>query len=195
MIPRRVTTAPRRPWRAWREAALLSLALAAACAAPQDPPRTQLEIRQAQTRAFDTTDTRLVMKAMLEVLQDEGYGVKNAVVELGLITAIKEVDLAPNHSGDGRLDVFGGTTLILGGGGIFLGGDADGGTWRKTEVIDCTSNVSEHGQQTRVRVSFQRKVLDNRGNIVSSAPIDDPAFYQEFFSKVDKAIFLEEERL
>jgi hypothetical protein len=62
-------------------------------------------------------------------------------------------------------------------------------------VIDCTSNVSERAQQTRVRVSFQRKVLDNEGNIMRSEPIDEAAFYQDFFSKVDKAIFLQKEQL
>jgi hypothetical protein len=181
-------------WPSGRETLLWALLSVTACTATPQPARTQLEVREAQTRTFDTADTKLVMKAMLNVLQDEGYVVKNAVVDLGLITASKEVDLAPGRNDD--VNVFGSTTVILGGGpgGIVFGG-GDGGTWRKTEVIDCTSNVSEYGEQTRVRLSFQRKVIDNRGATMSSEPLEDPAFYQEFFSKVDKAIFLQKEDL
>ena len=36
-------------------------------------PMTQLEKRQFQTRTYDSTDKALVMKAMLNVLQDEGF--------------------------------------------------------------------------------------------------------------------------
>ena len=35
--------------------------------------RSQLEIRQMQTRDFDTSETTMVLRAMLNVLQDEGY--------------------------------------------------------------------------------------------------------------------------
>ena len=61
--------------------------LLGACVAPTPPkpPRSQLEIRQEQTREYDTHDTRLVMKALLNVLQDDGFIVKNAVVDLHLL--------------------------------------------------------------------------------------------------------------
>ena len=60
---------------------------------------------------------------------------------------------------------------------------------------DFTGNVSEFGQQTKVRVSFQRKVLDNRGDVVEVEPIDDPVFYQDFFSRMDKSLYLQKEHL
>jgi hypothetical protein len=56
-------------------------------------PKTQLEIREIQTRSYDTPDTKMVMKAVLNVLQDEGYNIKNAETELGLLTASKEIDI------------------------------------------------------------------------------------------------------
>jgi hypothetical protein len=176
---------------------VLPALLLAACAVPPEPQKTQLEIREFQTRDFDTPDAKLVMKAMLNVLQDEGYVVKNAVVDLGLITAAKEIDLNPNRTGgDDGIDVFGSGTVIFGGpGGVIIGGSPGGGTWRKTEVVECTSNVSERGPQTRVRISFQRRILDNRGNTMRSEQIDEAPFYQEFFAKVDKAIFLQKEQL
>ena len=60
---------------------------------------------------------------------------------------------------------------------------------------DFTGNVSEFGRQTKVRVSFQRKVLDNRGDVVAVEPIDDGEFYLDFFSRMDKSLFLQKEKL
>jgi hypothetical protein len=174
-----------------------AVACAAGCRAGVQPPKTQLEIREFQTRTFDTADHKLVMKAMLNVLQDDGYVVKNAVVDLGLITAAKEIDVAPGRSGSGGL--FGGVggTVIFGGGpgGVIVGGPQSPPRYDKTEVRDFTGNVSEFGDQTKVRVSFQRKLLDNRGDVVEVEPIDDPAFYQDFFSRMDKSLFLQKEQL
>lgn len=168
------------------------------CLPPPAPPPTQLEVREYQTRTFDTADTALVMKAMLNALQDDGYVVKNAVVELGLITAAKESDLAPGRSGAGGGNIFGGLgSIIIGGtgpGGVVVGSQHDP-TYPKTEVRDFTGNVSAFGQQTKVRVSFQRKVLDNRGDVVEVEPISDLEFYQTFFSRMDKSLFLQQEHL
>jgi hypothetical protein len=176
---------------------LAAVACAAGCAAGVQPPKTQLEVREFQTRTFDTPDHKLVMKAMLNVLQDDGYVVKNAVVDLGLITAEKEIDVAPGRSGSGGL--FGGVggTVIFGGGpgGVIFGGPHSPPTYNKTEVRDFTGNVSEFGNQTKVRVSFQRKLLDNRGDVVEVEAIDDPEFYLDFFSRMDKSLFLQKEQL
>lgn len=179
-----------------RVAAAGLLALVAGCFPPAQPPPTQLEVREYQTRTFDTADTGLVMKAMLNVLQDDGFVVKNAVVDLGLITAQRESDLAPGRSGTGG--GFGGLGgIVIGGtgpGGVVIGSQAEN-TFAKTEVRDFTGNVSAFGKQTKVRVSFQRKVLDNRGQVVEVEPISDLETYQRFFSRMDKSLFLQRENL
>jgi len=61
---------------------------------------TQLETREFQTRMFDTNNIKLVMKAMVNVLQDDNYIITNAVTDLGVIMAKKEIDLgrAPRGS-------------------------------------------------------------------------------------------------
>ena len=175
-----------------------ALVLLSGCLPPPPPPPTQLEVREYQTRTFDTADTNLVMKAMLNALQDDGYVVKNAVVELGLITASKESDLAPGRSGNSGGNIFGGLgSIIIGGtgpGGVVVGSQRDP-SYPKTEVRDFTGNVSAFGKQTKVRVSFQRKVLDNRGDVVEVEAISDLEFYQTFFSRMDKSLFLQKESL
>lgn len=142
------------------------------------PQMTQLQIREFQTRTYETNDVKMIMKAMLNVLQDDGYIVKNAVMDLGLLSAEKTVDI--ENQGEAFLAVF------------FLGAAA---TWKKASVIECTANVSEHGSQSRVRVNFQLKVLDNKGGIREVKQIEDKKYYQDFFSKVDKGIFIQKEKL
>jgi hypothetical protein len=164
---------------------LLAAALTAGCAARVKPVQTQLEMRQYQTYAFDTGDSKLVMKGLFNVLQDDGYVVRNAVIELGLITATKEIDLAPGRSGQ----------PVFAMGGVAFGRVQEVPIPQKIEVRDFTGNVTEFGAQTRVRVSFQLKVLDSRGAVVEVMPITDPVFYQDFFSRLDKSVYLQRERL
>ena len=145
--------------------------------APIKPQRTPLEIREMQTRQFHTRDERLVMKAVLNVLQDEGFVVKNAVTDLGLITAVKEIDRAQNGN-----DIFFNS--------LFMGPDA---RWEKVETLEATANVSVLGPETKVRVSFQRKVIDNHGNVVNVEELDDPEFYQRFLNDVDHGVFIQQQ--
>lgn len=142
------------------------------------PEKTQLQIREFQTRTYETNDTKMIMKAMINVLQDDGFIVKNAVLDLGLVTAEKSVDIEdPSEAGWAK---------------FWWGKMA---TWKKASIIECTANISDYGNQVRVRVNFQMKLLDNKGGIVEIKQIDDEKYYQDFFSKVDKGIFIQKEKL
>lgn len=145
----------------------------------------------------------MVMKAVLNVLQDDGFIVKNAVPELGLLTASKELPVERMAS-----DPFGGfgpmASVILGGATGHShdwgwgGGWGSGGDDRpvsKHSIVEVSANVSEYGSVTRVRVNFQKTTIDNRGGTIDASQIDDPKFYEEFFSKVDKGIYLQREKL
>lgn len=141
------------------------------------PPKTQLEIREFQTRTFDTKDHKLVMKALLAVLQDDGFSIKNADAELGFVAAVKEID--------------------LGGGSPWLWGSTDksDARWRKLRVLDATAGVTSYGDKTRVRISLQEKVLDNLGAVMEASQVLDAGVYQDLFIKMDKGIFLQKEKL
>ncbi|MFH0800241.1 MAG: hypothetical protein V2A66_08705 [Pseudomonadota bacterium] len=162
--------------------ALSLLILVSSCSwFTSEPPKTQLQIREFQTRTFDTKDPKLVIKALLNVLQDEGFIIKNADANLGFLSATKEVDLG----GGSPFGFSWGTT----------NNSKEPARWNKLSVIDATANVSEYGKQCRVRVNFQKKILDNLGAVVEAGPIDDGNYYQIFFEKVDKGIFLQKENL
>lgn len=158
-------------------AILVALALVIGCAAPRratEAPRPQLAVREFQTRTYDTTDTTMVMKAVLNALQDQGFIIKNANDTLGLIMATKETENPETPSM------------------LWLRTQLE---WDKTFVLECSANVSAFGRQTKVRVNFEQKSVNNRGAVSHAAPVDDVATYQEFFGKVDKSVFIQAERL
>ena len=147
-------------------------------AAPPTPQKTQLEIREFQTRQYDTNDVKMVMKALLNVLQDDRYIVKNANVDLGLLSATKEIDVENK-----------GEAFFL---ALLAGHEA---RWKKNSTIECSGNITEIGKVCKVRVNFMIKTMDNKGGVVDVKTIDDAKFYQEFFAKVDKGIFIGKQKL
>jgi hypothetical protein len=157
------------------------LILAAACApAPKPAPvKTQLEIREFQTRNYNEADMRLVMKSVLNVLQDDGYTVRNVALDLGFLTATKEIDI------ENPSDRFWSNFVSK----------SEEARWPRYKIIEATINITEFGDKMRVRTNFQSKVYDNRGGVVAIEQIVDEDHYKEFFSKVDKGIFLQQQNI
>ena len=167
-------------------------------------PKTQLEVREFQTREFDTNDTKLVLKAVLNVLQDDGFVVKNAVIDLGLLTATKELQLsggtrssntANNNNSDAWEEIFNQIFRTKGRAQSQRNTTTADSRYNKFKVIEVSINVSEIGKRSRVRANFLAKILDNNGVQAEVYTIDDMKFYQDFFAKVDKGIFLQRQGL
>lgn len=144
-----------------------------ACSSPKPEEttvkKTQDEIRQMQTKQFDTKNNKLVMKSVLQVLQDDNYVVRNAAMDLGFLTATLEKNIQ-----DDNADFW----------SKFQKPDAI--KWPKCELIEATVSMSEYGTGTRLRMNFQKKIIDNTGAIMSVNQITDEKFYQEFFNKVQQ---------
>ncbi|MCD4744084.1 MAG: hypothetical protein K8R67_16605 [Desulfobacteraceae bacterium] len=147
---------------------------------PQEKASTQLQTRSYQTKNFDTQDSFLVMKALVNVLQDEGFIIKNVDKDLGFIVAIREAE---------KKSFIGGTLNILGG---IVGSEE---SWEKDCDVEASANVSQFGEQIRVRVNFQMKLTHSFGGTVTKKNVDSPEFYQAFFSKLSKSIFLQQENI
>jgi hypothetical protein len=155
---------------------------------PPDAPKTQLQTRQVQTREFDTNNVKLIMKAVINVLQDDGFIVKNAQLDLGLLTAQKEIDLSQSrgNSNDFWSEFFKGIDRNRSRNNNDL-------TYNKIKIVESSVNISEFGKQTKVRANFQVKVLDNLGNPKEVYQVEDAKFYQDFFVKVDKGVFIQKQ--
>ena len=75
--------------------------------ASQKPQLTQLQTRQLQTRNYQTEDTKIILQTALAVLQDDGFVVQNANVDLGLLAASKSLqDINVDSSGKAFLKGF-----------------------------------------------------------------------------------------
>ena len=144
----------------------------------QEPAMTQLQIREIQTRSFASKDAKSVLKEMINVLQDDAFIVKQANLDLGLLSGEKDVDI---ENGWNR----------------FFNAMASGSqaTWNKNVLVEVSANVTQFGEDTKVRVNFQRKIFDNFGRVVKVIQIYDQAYYQDFFSKVHKGLFIQEEKI
>lgn len=140
-------------------------------------PQTQLQKRQYQTREYTNISKPTLMKAILNVLQDEGYIVNNANSLLGFISGAKEFstnDKTINFEEEfGTKKTFGATVA----------------------VVEATANISEYGKQYRVRINFKRKFLNQYGNAQKIEEVTDEKYYQTFFSKTDKAIFIQKQKI
>ena len=145
-------------------------------------PLTQLQKREIQTRTFEDAQMKQVMKAMLDVLQDTGYIVKNANTELGLLVASKEVDC------ENRRDVLFATLVTSSGSGSQP-------RWNKNAIYEASANISQIGKNVKVRINFQEKILDNLGAPVRVRQILNPKEYQKFFESVSKGLFIHKENI
>lgn len=156
----------------------LACFLAACVPAGKQTLKTQLEVREFQTRTFDTVKTDEVLSAVVEAFQDQGFMVKNVVPQVGLVSASREVDV--ENEGQAAFQMF------------FLGQNAQ---WSKNALIEATANVKTQGGRTKVRATFQEKVMNNRGGTDRVNTIEDPKFYQDFFDKIGKSIFIEKQKI
>ena len=142
-----------------------SLALAAlllgaglACQAPQLTPDQVLALRQAQTRAFETPmDT--VFKACMTYLQDNGFQIRQASKESGILTAFK----AQNLSGGNRFL-----------GALIVGREAKGGDhFDVTFTFDAVDPAN-----TVVRCNISHGESNLAGAQMSAAAVTDLAQYK-----------------
>jgi hypothetical protein len=150
--------------------------------------RSPVELRQAQSRTFEAVDARLVLKAALNVLQDEGYTIREVSSELGLVTGVMEWR---SRQANQALKVlkwiaapmtYGASLLIPSG---------------KTEfsTVEASMNVTQEAGRTRVRVGLVSRVTDKDRSMLSVTPIDDPVAYQGLLALLDKAVYLQKEGL
>jgi len=152
-----------------------TLAAASTGCATTAIPMTQLQVRQMQTREYDIRDSDRAVKAVLDVLQDEGFIPREVNARVGYVYAVKEVDIEDSHEKfwanfwHNRRDA----------------------QWRKDSVIECAANVTSRPPGIRVRLTFQVKIMDNHGQVQSVDTVHEPRVYQDFFARVDKGIFLE----
>lgn len=169
-----------------------------------------LELREMQTRYFNTSDTLMIMKAVINTLQDNGFVIQNAEFDLGYIRAKKDIKLKRTRKG--RVALYS-TSLAINAAALALSFGANPtaviGMYQDsvmikneiaphTVIYDSNVTVQRVGKRTKVRFVVIEKVLENADGYttVKSSPRDvfrnfPPEVYQEFFVQLDKNIFLD----
>ncbi|OGI23328.1 MAG: hypothetical protein A2287_05620 [Candidatus Melainabacteria bacterium RIFOXYA12_FULL_32_12] len=151
--------------------------------------KTPLQIREYQTRNYNTQDTKMVMKAIINALQDDGYILDNFNIDLGIITATKEVEVITKNAAIKKIADIALTGLI----GVAATSASHKG-YTDNLKISATANISNFNEHIKVRLNFAER-RDTAENRIKSKSIDNEIFYQEFFSKLDKSLFIQKEKI
>lgn len=137
-----------------------------------------LELRQLQTRSFDTSDEKKLLTSGAAVLQDLGYNIDESETALGVIVGSKDRDAV--EAGQVAAAV---VVALLGGGAMPID---------KNQKIRASLITHPAGKKTtKLRITLQRTVWNTQGQISKIQSIEDPEIYQDFFAKLSKAVFLE----
>ncbi len=153
----------------------------------QASPNTA-EYRVVQTRVFDIADEGKLLSACAALLQDTGYILGETDTSVGLITASKRRRIAADSKYFAKLLVF-----VYGG---FMVPSISEDVRGLIQVFDaCVVTHPLTDNRTAVRVVFQRQLLDPKNKVLRIEMIHTPDVYQEFFSRLSKAVFLEEQKI
>lgn len=169
-----------------------SVALLSGCAG--EIPKEALQLnpesvaaRQVQTRRFDSRDEKALLAAGAAVLQDLGFILKTSEPGLGVLVADKDRSAVEAKQVVGSIML----TLISLGAIPLLPWDDH----QKISAALVTHPSEARDGATLVRVTFQRIVWNTRKQVSKMELLDEPAFYEEFFQRLSKSVFLEAQQL
>jgi len=169
-------------------ASVLCAVVLGACAQTIPPEALQLspdslDRRQTQTRVFETNDEAELLSASAALLQDLGFNLDESEVELGVIVGSKDRDAT-------EADQVAASIVMAALLGVAMPWDDE----QKIRAAVITRKLADRNGYA-VRLTMQRIVWDTQGQVSQTEPLDDPEMYQEFFSKLSKAVFLEAQEL
>lgn len=136
--------------------------------------------RQIQTRRFDTSDEKKILSASAAVLQDLGFQLDESETDLGLVVGSK----TRSAVNAGQIV---GAIVLAALTGTYVPTDKE----QKMRACLVSCPVGEESARITVRVTFQRIVWNNQGQVSRREGLTDPLIYQEFFEKLSKSLFLE----
>lgn len=144
-----------------------------------------LERRQLQTRRFEGTNEQKILAASSGVLQDLGFNLDESETQLGVIVASK--DRSAVSAGQ-----VAGAVLLAALSGTYVPTDKTQKIRVSLIVRPADLNIpAKSSERFMVRVTVQRLVWNDQGQLTRSEAIDEPEIYQEFFEKLSKSLFLE----
>lgn len=139
---------------------------------------SQVKLRAAQSRVFDTTDRTAILEAVVATMQDIGFMVDVLDQELGIVSAKKYVDLERPTFLDPSYLLYRPDTLLILSQNIHTWGPF----FHRSDLVRLTATVRKRNNaQLVVRTSAQYYLR----------AVEDPAPYQQFFRSLEQTLFLE----
>ncbi len=139
---------------------------------------SQVKVRAAQTRVFDTKDRRKMLQAIVVTLQDLNCKIDVLDEELGIVSAKKYIDLEQPTFLDPSYILYRPDTLLF----LTRTYRAWGPFYHRSDLVRLTVTVRDRNEsQLIVRASAQFYLR----------AVEDPVPYQQFFRTLEQAIFLE----
>ena len=139
---------------------------------------SQLKVRAAQTRAFDTTDRRRMFEAIIATMQDLNFTVELLDEELGIISGKKFVEIEDSMGTDPSYLLYRPDTLLL----LTRNVHAWGPFRYRSNLVRFTATIRARGNsQLIVRANAQFYLQ----------AVEEPGPYQQFFRALEQALFLQ----
>ena len=141
--------------------------------------RSQVKVRNAQSRVYDTTEKRQMLRALIATFQDLGFKVEVLDETLGIISGKKFLDAErPGSLGLPTYLLYDEESLV-----VF---NRSYRTWgpfqRRSDLVRLTVTVrSRNAKQLIVRASAQYYLR----------PVENADAYQKFYAALAKALFAE----
>ncbi len=143
---------------------------------------SQVKVRNAQSRVFDTQDKQQMLEALVATFQDLGFQIEVLDETLGIVSGKKFLDLErPGADGLPTYLLYDEESLV-----VF---NRSYRTWgpfqRRSDLVRLTATVRRrNAEQLIVRASAQYALR----------PVEDPLAYQKFYAALEQALFSERER-
>ncbi len=171
-------------------AALLLLGALAACEEPNKvalrlgaPPESAVKMREFEMRRFEGVRAEALLVAGAATLQDLGFTVTETEPDIGVLVASKQRDAKEI----GQVALAWALTVAAA-----IGGVASNPVYDEKQSIHVTLVVSPAagGTAEDVRVSFDRYITNNLGQLWRTELVDDPKIYSEFYDRMSQSVHL-----
>lgn len=139
---------------------------------------SQLKVRAAQTRVFDTTDRRRMFEAIIATMQDLDFKVEVLDEELGIVSGKKFIEIEQPYGTDPSYLLYRPDTLLL----LTRNFNTWGPFQHRSNLVRFTATIRTRGEsQLAVRASAQFYLQ----------AVEEPGPYQQFFRALEQALFLQ----
>jgi hypothetical protein len=139
---------------------------------------SQLKVRAAQTRVFDTSDRRRMFEAIISTMQDLDFNVEVLDEELGIISGKKFIEIEQPYGTDPSYLLYRPDALLL----LTRNFHTWGPFHHRSNLVRFTATIRSRGESQLVVRSSAQFYLQ---------AIEDPGPYQQFFRALEQTVFLQ----